>query len=234
MATAYMKAGDFEKAEKLYKETMQKCIAAGRSTDDESVIELSIKLASLYAGTSQDDKAEAGFKYCVEVMDKAVAREGGLLEADTNTLALQGLAVQSYARFQTKKKNYEEGIKLFKKSLDIAREVYGADHPQALVVLNDLSSAYVVSKNYRLGIESYKEAVERAERKGNMEDSLVAFNYNLAQASILSQEFEAATSFCNRCLELANNLKNPSLVKAAEQCLADVKEAVDQKSKEKT
>ena len=74
---------------------MQKCISAGRSPDDESVIELSVKLASLYAMTSRDKEAAAGFKYCVDIMEKKVKDAGGILEADTNTLALHGVSLQS-------------------------------------------------------------------------------------------------------------------------------------------
>ena len=34
------------------------------------------------------------------------------------------------ARFYMKNKQYAQGIELYKKTLDIAREVYGASHPQ--------------------------------------------------------------------------------------------------------
>ena len=60
---------------------------------------------------------------------------------------------------------------------------------QALVVLNDLASAYVINKQHKLGIEHYKEAISRAEQAGDMEESLVAFNYNLGEVSLCLKMF---------------------------------------------
>lgn len=51
------------------------------------------------------------------------------------------------------------------------------------MVLNDLASAYVLSKQYKEGIERYEEAVTRAESMEDMKDSLVAFHYNLGEVS---------------------------------------------------
>lgn len=38
--------------------------------------------------------------------------------------------VKGYARLLMKKKQYKEAIRMFTESLDIAKEVYGMDHPQ--------------------------------------------------------------------------------------------------------
>ena len=74
---------------------MKKCMEAGHKEDDESMIELSVKLASLYAQTDRDDEAELGFKFCVDTMNEKVKKAGGILEADTNTLALRGISMHS-------------------------------------------------------------------------------------------------------------------------------------------
>jgi len=74
---------------------MQKCLAAGKAPNDDSIVELSVKLSSLYATLSRDKEAEAGFAFSVQTMAKKVEEAGGVLECDTNTLALHGLALQS-------------------------------------------------------------------------------------------------------------------------------------------
>lgn len=79
----------------LYLQSMKKCLDSGQKEGDDSIIELSVKLATVYATQSRDDEAELGFKYCMDTMNEKVKKCGGILEADTNTLALQGLSIQS-------------------------------------------------------------------------------------------------------------------------------------------
>lgn len=76
-------------------QTIRKCLALGRPEDDESIIELSVKIASLYAMQSRDEEADIGYKFCVDKMTEKVNNAGGVLKADTNTLALKGLCCQS-------------------------------------------------------------------------------------------------------------------------------------------
>lgn len=54
------------------------------------------------------------------------------------------------------------------------------------MVLNDIASAYVISGNHKEGIHQYKEALDRAAKMENMDDSLVAFNYNLGEVSFMT------------------------------------------------
>mgnify|MGYP001795005683 CR=1 FL=1 len=44
-----------------------------------------------------------------------------------------------------KKKQYKEAIKMFTESLDLAKEVYGMDHPQVSIALDSLSSSFVTN-----------------------------------------------------------------------------------------
>lgn len=77
---------------------MKLCVASGKANDDPAMVELSIKLASLYAMQSRDEEAETGFKFCLEATQKALDKAGGILEADTNLLALHGLSCQSMSK----------------------------------------------------------------------------------------------------------------------------------------
>lgn len=71
------------------------CFALGKKEDDDAILEVSIKLASMYAQQSRDEEAETGFKFCLDAMRKKVKESGGVLESDTNSLALLGLSCQS-------------------------------------------------------------------------------------------------------------------------------------------
>lgn len=76
---------------------------------------------------------------------------------------------------------------------------------QCLVVLNDLASAYVISRQYKEGIDKYREACFRAEQMDDMENSLVAFYYNLGEVClyILSPSLQAMTNVVCCLLYLA-------------------------------
>lgn len=73
---------------------MKKCLAAGRAQDDESIVELSVKLSTVYSAMGRDEEAETGFKFCITTMNDKLKDSGGVLEADSNTLALLGYANQ--------------------------------------------------------------------------------------------------------------------------------------------
>lgn len=51
------------------------------------------------------------------------------------------------------------------------------------MVLNELASAYVLCRQFKEGTDLYKEACFRAEQMDNMEESQVAFYYNLGEVS---------------------------------------------------
>lgn len=74
---------------------MKLCMASGKEKDDPAMVEISIKLASMYAMQSRDEEAETGFKFCLDSTRKSLEKSGGVLEADTNLLALYGLTCQS-------------------------------------------------------------------------------------------------------------------------------------------
>jgi len=66
----------------------------GQKESDNSIVEISVKLASIYAMQNKDEAAEIGFKFCMDTMNQKAKEEGGILGAETNTLALQGLCAQ--------------------------------------------------------------------------------------------------------------------------------------------
>lgn len=54
-------------------------------------------------------------------------------------------------------------------------------------MLSDLASALVINRQYKEGIEAYRELVSRAESCtscDNMQESLTAFYYNLGEVSV--------------------------------------------------
>lgn len=55
------------------------------------------------------------------------------------------------------------------------------------MVLNEIASAHVICGKYAEGIRYYKEAVDRASSMEDMDDSLVAFHYNIGEVSVVAE-----------------------------------------------
>ena len=69
------------KAERLFKDVMQRQLQNGVPQNDNSIIEMSLKLAALYAEWGQDDKAEKGYKFCIEEQEKKIKKLGPIVKS---------------------------------------------------------------------------------------------------------------------------------------------------------
>ena len=69
LADMALARGELEKAEGLYKETMKGCLQQGLAEDDNAIIELSIKVASIYAMLDRKTEAEQGLLFCIRAQD---------------------------------------------------------------------------------------------------------------------------------------------------------------------
>lgn len=57
------------KAEKLYKTIIERLINKGVDAKDNSIIEMSLRLAVIYGTWKEHGKAETGFKYCIDAQE---------------------------------------------------------------------------------------------------------------------------------------------------------------------
>ncbi|KAF3857574.1 hypothetical protein F7725_010775 [Dissostichus mawsoni] len=64
-----------EKAEKLFKAAMSFMLSGGTPEDDNAVIEMSLKLATIYAEQNKTELAEHGFRFCLESLQEKLQRE---------------------------------------------------------------------------------------------------------------------------------------------------------------
>ena len=62
---------EYAKAEKLFVDVMQRQISQkGVAQDDNSIIAMSLKLATIFTKTEQHEKAEQGFEFCIDTTEK--------------------------------------------------------------------------------------------------------------------------------------------------------------------
>ncbi len=128
--------------------------------DDDAVIEISLKLAMIYAAKKLDDEAIAGYKYCINTLE---TRMKTMKEVDTNTKALLGMSTDAYSRFLISRKQYKEALKCLTRALEIAESVFGDKHPQVAVLLNDVATVLSLMQDYGHAKEKLKKAILIAE-----------------------------------------------------------------------
>ncbi|XP_069047212.1 tetratricopeptide repeat protein 19, mitochondrial isoform X3 [Lepisosteus oculatus] len=80
MANLALVQGQFPEAEKLFKAAMSFLLASGAQEDDNAVIEMSLKLASIYASQNKPELAEHGFEFCAESLEAKIEKQKDLPE----------------------------------------------------------------------------------------------------------------------------------------------------------
>ncbi|XP_044601441.2 tetratricopeptide repeat protein 19, mitochondrial isoform X2 [Equus asinus] len=76
---AYIR-GQLEDAEKLFKATMSYLLGGGTQQEDNAIIEISLKLASIYAAQNRQEFALAGYEFCISTLEEKIEREKELAE----------------------------------------------------------------------------------------------------------------------------------------------------------
>ncbi|XP_061694709.1 tetratricopeptide repeat protein 19, mitochondrial isoform X1 [Syngnathoides biaculeatus] len=70
---AYVR-GRLSQAEKLFKAAMSYMLAEGTAQDDNAFVEMSLKLAAMYAQQNKAELAEHGFRFCLETLEVKVQK----------------------------------------------------------------------------------------------------------------------------------------------------------------
>ncbi|XP_022347454.1 tetratricopeptide repeat protein 19, mitochondrial-like [Enhydra lutris kenyoni] len=80
MANLAFIRGQLENAEKLFKATMSYLLGGGMQQEDNAIIEISLKLASIYAAQNRQEFALAGYEFCISTLEEKIEREKELAE----------------------------------------------------------------------------------------------------------------------------------------------------------
>lgn len=140
MANLSLMRKDHSSAEKLLKETIKDCVTAGISANDPMIVELSLKLALIYADSNDDAKAELGFDYCVLVQEQNLKNEtDSESEPARNNRALLGMVYNYYSKYLSQIGRLSEALKLAEKALKIAQSIYPVHHSNCLHLLGDMA-----------------------------------------------------------------------------------------------
>ncbi|XP_028395278.1 tetratricopeptide repeat protein 19, mitochondrial-like isoform X1 [Dendronephthya gigantea] len=200
--------GKLDEAEDYYKQTIQALISHGTEKDDHSVIEISLKLASIYAEQGRHELAENGFTWCVNNARKKVPDDG---KCDINSLALLGICLESYGKYRISQRDANKAITLFTEALEISRKVFGSKHQQVAMLLNNLAVAYNEAGDTDMTKTLFQEAIVVG--KESLSDDLWSFHFNLANILVLDGDLESAKIEYEKALEICHEDNVKSSIK---------------------
>jgi len=218
MANLALVRGQLSTAEKLFKLTIQGLLQQGKGQDDNAIVELSLKLAVIYAAQDRTSEAELGYQFCIDTQQKKV---DSAAEFDVDTVALLGLSVDAYARYLVAHKDYTAAMCNLNKALEIAISVLGETNQQVAVLLSDIATVASLTNDFNTAQEKLLRAVDIAEK---IESShLPTMYYNLGAVYAHQQNHRQARALFNKAVKLAKQLDDKEAFKKAEEGLNKLK-----------
>jgi len=214
LASIAYNQGEYIKAEKLYKDVIQRQINKGIDAEDNSVVEMSLKLAVIYAEWKQHDKAKAGFKYCIETQEKKMKSKA---DTSDDTHALWGMSQDWFAQYLLSNGRYQEAFNQFQEAFLTSCELFGNTHPQSLVLMNSLGTVCSLMGEDAKAISYFTKAVNIAKKTAS--ENLSTFLVNLGMAKIKMGLKGDANSACQEALLIAQRNDLSDVCSEAEECI---------------
>ncbi|KAK6978870.1 tetratricopeptide repeat protein 19 mitochondrial [Biomphalaria glabrata] len=246
LADIAMQTGNLETAELLYKDTMKGCLQHGMALTHNTIVEISLKLASIYAIIGKKTEAEAGYMFCIQTQTPKLKERvkqwqdkktptvlhPEMDETEKDTAALLGMALGSYGRFLLYEKRYQEALGMFEKALMYAKHVLGYNSDQYIVVLNDLATLYIVTNHYQEAENLLLEGINLSSKYKLKEGA--ALYSNLGAIHIRNRNIEDAIKSCQAGLEYAKKFDHKTAYSMAESCLKKAATLMSASSDKKT
>ncbi|KFZ65974.1 hypothetical protein N321_02372, partial [Antrostomus carolinensis] len=225
MANVAFMQGQLDNAEKLYKATMSYLLAGDMKEDDNAVLEMSLKLASIYAAQKQHKLALAGYEFCILTLEEKIAKQKDLpedvlpAEEKANTRLLLGMSLDAYARYLQSINQLPVAQKMYEKALQISNDVQGETHP-TVVLMNDLATVLDAQGHYDEAYSYVKRAAELAKETQHPEEHMVL--NNLAAILMHKEDFLQAKQVYKEALKQAQQKGDDASVQHIQEELAEL------------
>ncbi|KAM4729026.1 tetratricopeptide repeat protein 19, mitochondrial isoform 2-T2 [Anableps anableps] len=233
--------GHLDSAEKLFKAAMSFMLSGGTPEDDNAVIEMSLKLATIYAEQNKAELAEHGFRFCVESLEAKLEKHKELPEHEKteeqevlrkDTHLLLGLCLDSRARYRASMLHLNLAGQDYRKALDICRQEQGEKHPQTLVLMSDLATILDLQGRHDDALALIQQAVDLSHSTENPDRHVLLGN--LAGILLHTGRLEDSVRFYREALDLAQQAGDQAAMEQIQEGLKEVKKRRDQERKQQT
>ena len=203
-------------AERLLKTVVQRLIAAGEPSDSNSVVEISLKLAQVYASIGSVEQAEQGFQFCVATQQRKLGK--GVVDEDT--LGLAGMVLDQRAQFLLQQDRLSEAEMTWREAVKVAEQLHGEEGEQTLVVKNSLATLLSMRGQHKAALDMLERVVAAGKRQQTAHLSAFLVNLGLVQ---LKQGLAAeGRKNCREASRLASEVGDVETGEEADVCLTQV------------
>jgi len=203
-------------AERLLKTVVQRLIAAGEPSDSNSVVEISLKLAQVYASIGSLEQAEQGFQFCVATQQRKLGK--GVVDEDT--LGLAGMVLDQRAQFLLQQDRLSEAEMAWREAVKVAEQLHGEEGEQTLVVKNSLATLLSMRGQHKAALDMLERVVAAGKRQQTAHLSAFLVNLGLVQ---LKQGLAAeGRKNCREASRLASEVGDVETGEEADVCLTQV------------
>ncbi|XP_065132615.1 tetratricopeptide repeat protein 19, mitochondrial isoform X2 [Paramisgurnus dabryanus] len=208
MANLAFIQGQLDNAEKLFKAAMSFMLSGGTPQDDNAVIEMSLKLASIYATQNKNELAEHGFQFCTESLEAKIEKHKDLPpeslsdEERKDTRLLLGLSLDARARYLASHHRFTVACRDYRHALQICQEEQGESHPQSLVLMSDLATVLDLQGKHDEALVYVKRAVDLGQAAGHPDQHVLLGN--MAGILMHKGELEESGKVYQEALALAH------------------------------
>ncbi|XP_003375482.1 putative tetratricopeptide repeat-containing domain protein [Trichinella spiralis] len=131
LANIYYEMNVSEKALALFHNLMNRLLSQKVPKDDASIIEISLKMADLYAMMGNDEMAES------------------------DPYALYGMVLETYSRYLLSKDRVDESVEYFNRALEFARDIFSPVSAHVVIMLNNYAVLLLNRAQFQLARKYY-------------------------------------------------------------------------------
>ncbi|KAL0273659.1 UNVERIFIED_CONTAM: hypothetical protein PYX00_006284 [Menopon gallinae] len=225
LANLALDTGQDEKAEKLFTNVMRRLLNRGYKRNDNKILHIGLKLSKIYENTRDYENAEVGFMYCIDHLKEKVSAIEDVDEENKDTLSLWITTLDNYARFLVNQNRPTEALEYFKTAYEMSNKVNGEESEESALLLNDLGITSNMLGDPESALSYAKAAVNIVRDHPEMEN--LPFIYmNLGYLYLSREMHNKAMEACQMALRYARRDENEDDIKAAKECLQNIKDAL--------
>ncbi|KAI4488817.1 hypothetical protein M0802_011242 [Mischocyttarus mexicanus] len=217
MANVAFETEQFKKAESLFILVLGRLFAKGISQQDLKVMHISLKLANIYEHTGEIEKAETGYKFCLENIQIHADND----PENENTLILLAMACDWYAQMLLSLGKYADAHHYFERSYNLCVKVNGRVHEQTVNLLNYLGTVSCKMQEYDKAIEYLTTAIEIGRALPDLVH-LGSVHVNLGDVYLRKGLYSEAKKACTNGRIIATKREDDESLVEANKCLADI------------
>lgn len=221
MANLALERGDFEKAEKLFVNVMQRLFGDGFKENHIKMLHISSKIAHMAGLQGNLEKARQGFEWTLQKLEEKVH----LPDVDDELQDLRelwGMTKNWYGQTLLELNKLSEAKQCFLNAWEVFNEIHDQINEDALMLLNNLGVVCMRLGEVSAAEDYLRKAITLSKEFPDFVEANV-FKANLGLVYLQQGLLQKATEICSLSWRLSKKAQNERAVEQADYCLEQIK-----------